>query len=37
MPKDILRYGFLDDVSVEILATAQSTVVEILEDSTCRK
>jgi len=30
-----MRYGFLYDVSVEILPTTKSTIVEILNDKRC--
>jgi hypothetical protein len=30
-----MQYGFLYDVSVEIVSTEQSTVLEILDDRVC--
>ncbi|KAK4251524.1 hypothetical protein C7999DRAFT_27941 [Corynascus novoguineensis] len=34
---DALRYGFLYDVSVELLPAGESTIVEVLDDKACLK
>ncbi|AEO66866.1 uncharacterized protein THITE_2088345 [Thermothielavioides terrestris NRRL 8126] len=35
--EDVLQHGFLHDVSVEILPSNKSTVVEVLDDGACDK